>query len=355
MSPEKDAQLSQRTEGKTRDKINPKTVNNVKKTDKKAEVVKPKVAEAPEVEEKESEPRPKKLVPYVDLPPKRVTALTEPVKEEMPKLGPSYKNRAPVEIGLDIEKLVESVLDMEINVPLRSLAGVSSVIQKEIRKQVTKARLPVDEKTEKVNLIREKIKVEDLPLANHVLMQDVSEEIPQGYFVASDPVLQYLAENKGVELPTLIVGKSTEPLRAVYATINSVGQEECLIDGGSMLVSMAKKVAIQLGLTWDPSLRIEMESASNHTEQTLGMARNTCFTIGGLKFFLQVHIFENPPYRVLLGKPFETLARTVIQTYEDGSSEVVLTDPNTKRIAVVPTYKRGESPDELQKSKFQGF
>ena len=84
-----------------------------------------------------------------------------------------------------------------------------------------------------------------------------------------------------------------------------------------------------------------MESASNHVEQTLGVARNVCFEIGGLKSFLQVHILENPPYRVLLGKPFETLGSMVVQTYKDGSSEVVIKDPNTKRVAVVPTY---ESP-----------
>jgi hypothetical protein len=32
-----------------------------------------------------------------------------------------------------------------------------------------------------------------------------------------------------------------------------------------------------------------------------------------------------------------------------------LTDPNTKKIAVIPTYKRGEGPAELQKQKHQGF
>ena len=122
-----------------------------------------------------------------------------------------------------------------------------------------------------------------------------------------------------------------------------------------MIVSMSKKVAVQLGLVWDPTVQIEMESASSHIEKTLGVARNVPFEVGGLKLFLQVHIFENPPYRVLLGKPFETLGSTVIQTFEDGSAEVVIKDPNTKRVAVVPTYKRGETPEDLQKIKNQGF
>src|ERR1700691_1135263 len=122
-----------------------------------------------------------------------------------------------------------------------------------------------------------------------------------------------------------------------------------------MIVSMAKEVAVQLGLTWDPTIQINMQSASNHLEKTLGLARNVNFSIGGLNFLLQVHILEALPYRVLLGRPFDKHASSIIQTKPDGSSELVLTDPNPKRIAIIPTYKRGVGPEELQKQKFQSF
>jgi hypothetical protein len=92
-----------------------------------------------------------------------------------------------------------------------------------------------------------------------------------------------------------------------------------------------------------------MESASSHHEMTLGLARNVVFAIGGLRFFVQVHILEAPPYRVLLGKPFDRLANSKVQTNSDGSTEVTLTDPNTKQSIVVPTYKRGCGPEQLQK------
>lgn len=114
------------------------------------------------------------------------------------------------------------------------------------------------------------------------------------------------------------MGNASEPLRAIYTTINQVGQEECLLDNGSMIVSMAKEVAVQLGLTWDPPIQINMESASNHIEKTLGLARNVSFSVGGLDLLLQVHILEVPPYRVLLGRPFDTHASSKIQTRSDG-------------------------------------
>jgi hypothetical protein len=186
-------------------------------------------------------------------------------------------------------------------------------------------------------------------------MTDVSDDIPEGSFVADDPILQYLAENKDVKPEDLVIATTSESLRSIYLNVNRVGQEECLLDNGSMIVSMARDAAVQFGLNWDPSIRINMESASNHLEKTLGLARNVRFAGGGIVIILQVHILENPPYKVLLGRPFDRFTSSIIRTKSDGSSEIELTDPNTKVIAVMPTYKRGCGPDELQKQVYQGF
>ena len=353
LSPKIDAQLSQRTEGKIRDR-NKKLENQTEKTkDKKAQSTDKDRAER--LEDKTT--KPSRLRPYVDVPPKRVM-LTEPVNQSPSKEEVTYKNRAPVEIGLDIEKIVDSVMDMEITIPLKGLAGISGAIQKEIKKQMTKARIPVDEMTQekKIAIIaKPKVYLHDIPVESKVIKEDISEEILKGHVVGGDPALQYLEESGTAELTHLVVGKMTEPLRAIYTRINGVGQEECLMDGGSSIVSMSKQVAVQLGLVWDPGIRIDMESASKHVERTLGVARNTLFEVGGLKLHLQVHILESPPYRVLLGRPFLTLAEAVTQTSGDGSEEIVIKDPNTKRVAVVPTYKRGETPEDLQKTKYKDF
>jgi hypothetical protein len=304
-----------------------------------------------------------KALPYVDVPPLKAALRTPvvPVKEDqMARNGPAYKSRAPVEIGVDIEKLVESVLDLEISVPLRSLAGVSGQIQKEIRKQVTKARLPVEANDKATaNLLSDSgeplIRLENIPISTYTIMTEVSDDIPEGSFIADDPVLQYLSEHKDVNAEDLVVAAVSEPLRAIYLTINRVGQEECLLDSGSMIVSMARESAVQLGLNWDPSIRVNMESASNHLEKTLGLARNVRFSVAGLQIYLQVHILEKPPYRVLLGRPFDTFTSSTNSTKTDGSSELVLTDPNTQKVAIVPTYQRGAGPEELQKQRYQGF
>jgi hypothetical protein len=368
LSPKIDAQLSQRTEGKIRDKSSkdtPKSDTRVTRSQKKDVVdstetlpkaPKPKEPRADEELEDDDEIA-TVPVPDKDLNPKKTQRLTATVNQSQPKEEPMYKNRAPVEIGLDIEKLVDSVLEMEVTIPLKSLAGVSGAIQKEIRKQVTKTRAQVDEQSQKkeASTSANKVYIQDLPFESTIVRESTRTELPVGSIVGGDPVLQYVMQNENADFSHLTVGKMTEPLRSIYTKINGIGQEECLLDGGSMIVSISKKVAVQLGLVWDPAIRIDMESASNHVDRTLGVARNVPFEVGGLKLFLQVHVLEDPPYRVLLGKPFETLGSTVLQTFEDGTAEIVIKDPNTKRVAVVPTYRRGETPEGLQQQKYQNF
>jgi hypothetical protein len=69
-------------------------------------------------------------------------------------------------------------------------------VQKEIKKQVTKTRWPaevintVDLLTEKMEQISQPlVRVETLPIAMHMTMDEVLEEIPEGHIVASDPVV----------------------------------------------------------------------------------------------------------------------------------------------------------------------
>ena len=305
-----------------------------------------------------------KLVPYVDLPPLKakprapVIDLVEP--DQPTKGAPAYKTRAPVELGIDVEKLVEDVLDVEIKLPLRNLAGLSGAIQKEIRKQVTKSRLPVEPiEPMKVNLLSEEntcVSLTSLPMASYMVMTDVSDDIPEGLLVASDPILQYLLDHGDGALPKgFKVASESESLRVVHMKINGHGPEECITDCGSMIVSMARLIAVGLGLHWDPSVSFEMESASGHHDRTLGIARNVRFNVGGLDLYLQVHILKNPPYKILLGRPFETLTSCVTKNRTDGSSEIFITDPNTGKTATVPTYRRGHVPKEGAQQLYQDF
>jgi hypothetical protein len=202
---------------------------------------------------------------------------------------------------------------------------------------------------------RKKIRLQGDVLPVFMLTERISDDLPKGFFVADDPVLQYLREVKGSSPDDIIVAADNVPLRAVYSVINKTGQEECVLDDGSQIVSMGKPVAVGLGLTWNPNICITMESASGHYDKTLGLARNVLFRMGHLNIYLQVHILENPPYRVLLGRPFHTFTSSIVEHSIDGDAIITITDPNTKEKCTLPTYERGVPPEELARTKQLSF
>ena len=107
---------------------------------------------------------------------------------------------------------------------------------------------------------------------------------------------------------------------------------------------MAKQVAMQLGVSWDPDLRIKMQSANGQLELSEGLARNVSFRLGEVVAYLQVHVLNNPAYEVLLGRPFEVLTKTVAETLPNGEMLITLTDPNTGKRSTIPTFERGKGP-----------
>ncbi|KDR65128.1 hypothetical protein GALMADRAFT_82243 [Galerina marginata CBS 339.88] len=171
--------------------------------------------------------------------------------------------------------------------------------------------------------------------------------------VGSDPYLQFAQTHDGAVPKEVYVARDTYALRSLYPRINNIAQEESIVDSGSQIVSMAESVAVEMGLTWNPNITINMQSANGAVEKSLGLAENVAFSFGGVTVYLQVHIIRNPAYRVLLGRPFDVLTSSTVQNSEDGDQRIVITDPNSERRAVLPTYRRGESPDVLQRQKAQ--
>ena len=174
-------------------------------------------------------------------------------------------------------------------------------------------------------------------------------------WAVADPVLQFLEKLSPEERSCQIfaieeegnkeerVAPDMAHLRVVPAVINGVGEEEVLLDSGSQIVSMTKKVAATNKVSWDPSLSIQMQSANGLLSRTCGLARNIPFTLGGVTVLLQIHVMDTAPYTVLLGWPFDTITESRIVNDKEGNQTVCITCPNTGTKVAIPTYKRGES------------
>jgi len=108
------------------------------------------------------------------------------------------------------------------------------------------------------------------------------------------------------------VAKESHVVQSVFPLINKMGQIENLLDGGSQIVAMDVKIAKNLAVSWDPYIKIQMQSVNKTVEETLGLAKNVPFIFGDITVYLQVHILTDPACKVLLGRPSDILAESVV-------------------------------------------
>jgi len=101
-------------------------------------------------------------------------------------------------------------------------------------------------------------------------------------------------------------------LRVVLVLVNGVTEKEALLDSGSQIVSMTRDVAAANKISWNPGLSIQLQSANGSLSRTCGLAKNVPFTLGDVTVLLQAHIMETAPYKILLGRPFDTITESTI-------------------------------------------
>ena len=314
----------------------------------------------------------------------RVPRIEKPYKSDKPDIGPrsrpiierdnrppekrspddkAYRVRAPIQREGITEDVIEQIHNTEVLVKLGDLFGLSRELREGERLQLTKVRQPVAPRapaklpelvtvqaqedllpTEQVldlPLGYDALDIEELPSVGVFVSSIATGDVPAGSLVAQDPYLQYLESLPDGERPKQVyVARESASLQAIYPTINESGSMECILDSGSQIVSMSLEAAKILGLVWDPSIKIFMESANKSMEESVGLARNVQFKWGTMTVYLQVHIIRNPAYKVLLGRPFDLLTRSRIENSADGSQIITITDPNTGKKCAMPTYDR---------------
>ncbi|KAF5340336.1 hypothetical protein D9611_007949 [Ephemerocybe angulata] len=193
------------------------------------------------------------------------------------------------------------------------------------------------------------MQLEELPPAQVFLAQGIPS-VPDGAFVVSDPVEQYLNSlEDGEELRPILVARESVSLRTVYPSINKSGKVEVLLDTGSQICSMDADVARRLGISFDPDIVIHLQSANRTTEKTLGLARNIEFDFDGVTAYIQLHIIRRPAYDVLLGRPFDVAMSSEVKNNTRGEQQITLCDPNTGKRITIATSPRGKPPPHVRK------
>ena len=335
-------------------------------------------------------------LPFVDVQPLPIVGRGQPKTNSVladresvekllgiPKLSvePGFKNRAPLQADERAKDLVQDALKNTICITTEDLLNVSEPMRQELKKLLMKKRLEkksvsfaadvdfIDDTSEAIEtfsvetlpgttfeVLMDTISAERLPGATYEILAEDVNGMSKGSVVVSDPVMQYLnALSPGEKPKSVIVAAESLALRTVYPLINGVGEVESLLDPGSQIVSMSKEVATELQVTWDPDIVVHMESANKSLEKTLGLAKNVPFVFGPITVYLQVHVIGKAAYRVLLGRPFDTITESEVKNSRDGSQSLTLTDLNTGERCVMHTHARGTHPTVLQRPFRQDF
>lgn len=135
------------------------------------------------------------------------------------------------------------------------------------------------------------------------------------------------------------VAKDAMPIRGIWAKLGD-RPVHCILDWGCSIVAMSLATCNALGIVFDPTCCIPLQSANGKSDWTLGLAKDVPFRFGSVMAILQVHIADSPAYDVLLGRPFEVLTQARTQGFLSGDQHITLTDPNSERVITIPTCPR---------------
>jgi hypothetical protein len=78
--------------------------------------------------------------------------------------------------------------------------------------------------------------------------------------------------------------------------INNREEVEGIIDTGSQIIAMSKAVCHDIGLAYNPSIKLNMQLANGEVDQSLGLSRNVPCKISTITLYLQIHIIWSPAY-----------------------------------------------------------
>lgn len=208
------------------------------------------------------------------------------------------------------------------------------------------AREPETEKPLEETVLE--VLLQDLPIPRSYRVNG-QEGVPHGALIIPDAADIFLTDNSGTAVKGLVTAAESEKIRVFYPVVNNARREESIFDEGSQVCSASEEAAQALGISWDPDLKIGLQSSNRSTAKTLGLARNVPINCGnGVIAYVQFHIVKEAAYKILLGRPFLTVMSAEASNKLDGRHTITLTDPNQGQRVVVPSYPRGEIPEQYR-------
>jgi hypothetical protein len=125
------------------------------------------------------------------------------------------------------------------------------------------------------------------------------------------------------------VAKELSALRSIFPLVDNQQHIEGILDPGSQIIAM-DEVCLNLGLVYDHTVVLHMQSANGEVNLSLGLAQNVPMRIGDITLYVQIHIIHSPAYDILLGRPFDVLMESVVHNFANKDQTITIFNPNSR-------------------------
>ena len=222
--------------------------------------------------------------------------------------GPQYRHQCPAEDPMLKQKVVDKVLDATMSISVREAMAISYEVRQTVKNMATSKRVPAG------------ATVSNLVETHHSFATENHRSTPTSR-----------------QSPTC---SAFVPLRVIDATFAGGVKAECILDSGSQFIAMRRDIWERTGLSLNPDTASTIEAANTSRSTTLGAIPNVSMSIGDLELSVYVHIVEEAPFEVLLGRPFFVLTTCETKDTEDGGQVLRISDPWEGISALIPTRDR---------------
>ena len=161
--------------------------------------------------------------------------------------------------------------------------------------------------------------------------------------ISTDPLETYLNSLSPSQIPSpFVVAKDSLSLRSIIMDIDNCTGVECVINPGSQIIAMLEDLCHDMGVLYDPTITLHMQSANGDIDKSLGLARNVPCRLGAITLYLQIHVIRSLAYDILLGRPFDVLTESTVKNYSNEDQTITISCPNSNHTITVPTIARGQ-------------
>ena len=266
----------------------------------------------------------------------------------------TYQTLAPIQDPKFIETVLDrSLKDTRITISLEELLSLSPDLRYRVKERVTAKRFPAAANKAQVHFADTEGSVIE-EIMSHAVLENYSEtpvEIQPGVYRIPDIAQTFYSAPDLRDKVILRSAKESHALRAIHMELADKAQVECILDPGSMIVAMLDAVSHQLGIPYDPEIKLQMQSANGEYDSTLGLACNVPFRFNDITLLIQCHVVQSPAYDILMGRPFDVLTSSVVRNYDNAEQTITITDPNSGKVYTIPTIERGPPRFQMMRAE----